>query len=70
MKKDIKVTKEPVKKERNFNGLIGVLQLFAVASIIYSTVKLGLIADSTLDLILIAPQGILALIITISKFSK
>lgn len=52
------------------NAIIGIMQLFAVASIAYSTVVIALGTEGVLPLVLVAPQAILAVAIAINKFSK
>jgi len=61
----------PKKSKRNHrNGIIGVMQLFAVASIAYSTVVIGMGTEGYIPLIMVAPQAILAVAIAIHKFAK
>lgn len=62
-----KATK-PVKKTTS--TIIGIMQLFAVASICYSSTVIALGTNGVVPLVLIAPQVILAVVIAINKFTK
>lgn len=59
------------KSKKNYkNGIIGILQLFAVASIAYSTIVIGIGTEGVVPLIMVTPQAILAVVIAINKFVK
>lgn len=63
--------KTPKKSKKNYkSSIMGIMQLFAVASIAYSTVVIALGTEGVLPLVLVAPQAILAVAIAINKFSK
>jgi len=63
--------KPSTKSKKNYqSSIIGIMQLFAVASIAYSTVVIAIGTEGYLPLILVAPQAILAVAIAINKFSK
>lgn len=63
--------KTPKKSKNNYkNGIMGIMQLFAVASIAYSTVVIAIGTEGVVPLILVAPQAILGCAIAIKKFSK
>lgn len=65
---EIKTSKKS--KNNSKSTIIGIMQLFAVASIAYSTVVIAIGTEGYLPLILVAPQAILAVAIAINKFSK
>lgn len=52
------------------NAIIGIMQLFAVASIAYSTVVIAIGTEGVVPLVMVAPQAVLAVVIAINKFSK
>lgn len=63
--------KTPKKSSRNYkNGIIGVMQLFAVASIAYSTVVIVIGTEGYIPLIMVAPQALLGATIAVKKFSN
>lgn len=68
-KKDTKV-KAPKKPKNYKNSIMGIMQLFAVASIAYSTIVIAIGTEGVVPLILVAPQAILAVCIAINKFAK
>lgn len=65
---EIKTSKKSSGKFKN--SIIGVMQLFAVASIAYSTVVIAIGTEGIIPLVMIAPQAILAVVIAINKFVK
>lgn len=63
--------KTPEKSKKNYkNGIMGIMQLFAVASIAYSTIVIAIGTEGVVPLILVTPQAILAVVIAINKFTK
>lgn len=69
--KQNKEVKTPKKSNgRVKNSIMGVLLLFAVASIAYSTVVIAIGTEGYIPLILVAPQAVLAVVIAINKFAK
>lgn len=61
----------PQKSKKNYkNGIMGIMQLFAVASIAYSTIVIAIGTEGYIPLVMIAPQAILAVVIAINKFAK
>lgn len=63
--------KTPKKSKYNYkNGIMGIMQLFAVASIAYSTVVIAIGTEGIIPLVMVAPQAILAVVIAINKFTK
>lgn len=65
---EVKATPKP---KKNFkNGIMGIMQLFAVASIAYSTVVIAIGTEGITPLVMVAPQAILAVCIAINKFAK
>lgn len=63
--------KTPKKSSGKFkNSIIGVMQLFAVASIAYSTVVIAIGTEGVVPLVMVAPQAVLAVVIAINKFTK
>jgi hypothetical protein len=63
--------KQPkVKKPRDFTAIIGLLQLFVVASIGYTTAVIALGTDGYIPLVLTTPQVLWAVIILIKRFTK
>lgn len=61
----------PQKSKKNYkNGIMGIMQLFAVASIAYSTIVIVIGTDGILPLVMVAPQALLGVIIAINKFVK
>lgn len=58
------------KVEKSKNVIIGIMQLFAVSSIAYSTVVIIIGTDGLLPVFLVTPQVLLAVTIAINKFSK
>ena len=63
--KTVKKSKQNIK-----NSIIGTMQLFAVASIAYSTVVIAIGTEGYIPLVLVAPQAVLAVTIAITKFAK
>lgn len=66
--KQKKVVKE--KQPRNWNGIMGVLQLFVVASISYSSYIVIMGTDGLVPKLLVAPQIAWAVIILVIRFTK
>lgn len=63
--------KTPKKSNKNTKStIIGIMQLFAVASIAYSTVVIAIGTEGYIPLVMVAPQAILAVTIAINKFTK
>ena len=63
--------KTPKKSKNNTKStIIGIMQLFAVASIAYSTVVIAIGTEGYIPLVMVAPQAILAVTIAINKFTK
>lgn len=61
----------PKKSKKNYrNGIMGIMQLFAVASIAYSTIVIAIGTEGVVPLILVTPQAILAVVIALHKFTK
>lgn len=69
-KKTTEVKKPSARKTATKNSIMGVLLLFAVASIAYSTVVIVLGTEGYIPMILVAPQALLAVTIAINKFAK
>jgi len=67
-KTEVKTPKKSTGKVKN--SIIGTMQLFAVASIAYSTVVIAIGTEGIVPLVMIAPQAILAVVIAINKFVK
>jgi hypothetical protein len=65
---EIKTSKKS--KNNSKSVIIGILQLFAVASITYSTVVIAIGTEGYIPLVMVAPQAILALVLLINKFIK
>ena len=65
-KKKDKSTKEP----RNYNAILGVLRLFVVASIAYTSTVIIMGTDGIVPIALTVPQILWAAIILIKQFSK
>jgi len=64
-------TKAPkIKKARNYNGIIGVLLLFVVASIAYTTTVIAMGTEGYVPLILAAPQAIFGVVVLFKQFTK
>lgn len=64
-------TNKPQKPKKNYrNGIIGVMQLFAVVSICYSTATIVLGTEGVVPIVMVTPQAILAVVIAINKFVK
>lgn len=64
-------TKEPkVKKERNFSVIMGIMQLFVVASIAYSTAVIAMGTEGYIPLALVVPQALWAICTLVKRFSK
>jgi len=69
--KNTKTTEaKTVKKSKQNISIIGTMQLFAVASIAYSTVVIAIGTEGYIPLVLVAPQAVLAVTIAITKFAK
>lgn len=63
--------KTPKKSSKNYrNGIIGIMQLFAVVSVAYSSATIVLGTSGVVPLIMVTPQTILAVVIAINKFTK
>lgn len=63
--------KTPEKSKKNYkNSIMGIMQLFAVASIAYSTIVIAIGTEGYIPLVMVAPQAILAVVIAINKFAK
>lgn len=61
----------PKKPSKNYkNSIMGIMQLFAVASIAYSTIVIAIGTEGYIPLVMVAPQAILAVVIAINKFAK
>lgn len=58
------------KKPFNANGIMGVLQLFVIASIVYSTAVIAMGTEGYIPLALVAPQAIYVVVVLIKRFSK
>lgn len=72
-KKQTKEAKIKTSKKSNKNtksAIIGIMQLFAVASIAYSTVVIAIGTEGYIPLVMVAPQAILAVVIAINKFTN
>lgn len=61
---------KPAKKQRSFNGIMGVLQLFVVASVAYSTAVIAMGTEGYIPLALVAPQALWAVCVLVKRFSK
>ena len=59
-----------VKKERSFSGIIGLLQLFVIASIAYSTAVIAMGTEGYIPLALVAPQTLWAVCTLVARFTK
>lgn len=69
-KKAPEVKKAKTSNGKTKNSIMGVLLLFAVASIAYSTTVITLGTDGVIPMILVAPQAVLAVTVAITKFAK
>lgn len=66
-----KEAKTSKKSNKNYkSGTIGIMLLFAVASIAYSTVVIAIGTEGIVPLIMVAPQALLGTAILVKKFSK
>lgn len=61
---------KPSKKQRSFNGIIGLLQLFVVASVAYSTAVIVMGTEGYIPWALVAPQALWAVCVLVKRFSK
>lgn len=68
MKKE-KNTTAP-KKERNFSKITGILQLFVLVSVAYSTYVVYLGTEGIAPKVMLVPQAIFAAVIAVQKFTK
>lgn len=72
-KNNNKTTEVKASKKSNKNtksAIIGIMLLFAVASIAYSTVVIAIGTEGYIPLVMVAPQAILAVVILVNKFVK
>mgnify|MGYP006359308225 CR=1 FL=1 len=61
---------EGVKTPRDFSKLTGMLQLFVLASIGYSTYIVFLGTDGIAPKVMLIPQAVFAVVLAIQKFTK
>jgi hypothetical protein len=62
--------KDKTKKPRDFSGIVGLLLLFVVASIAYSTSVIVMGTTGPIPLIMVAPQALFALYTLVKRFTK
>ena len=65
-----KKSTKPAKEPRNYNAILGVLRLFVVASIAYTSTVIIMGTDGITPIALTVPQILWATIILIKQFSK
>lgn len=73
LQKAIEVKDAPKAKKNKkpvMQSIIGVLLLFVVASIAYSTTVIVMGTEGYIPLLLVAPQSIFAVIVLIKQFTK
>lgn len=58
------------KKQRNFNGVVGILLLFVVASIAYSTYVVALGTEGYIPKVMLLPQAAWVVVELIKRFTK
>lgn len=67
----MKVDKQAkIKKQRDYSGLVGILVLFVVASIAYSTYVVALGTDGYIPKVMLVPQTAWAVVELIKRFTK
>lgn len=67
----MKVDKQAkTKKQRNFTGVVGILLLFVVASIGYSTYVVYFGTEGVAPKLMLIPQAVFAVVELVKRFSK
>lgn len=70
LQKAIKLEDKKSKKNKAGRNIMGVLQLFVVASIAYSTTVIAMGTEGYLPVALTVPQAVYAVIVLIKRFSN
>jgi hypothetical protein len=68
MSKKEKVQKE--KKVRDYSIIVGILQLFVIASIAYSSAVIVMGTEGYIPMALLVPQVVYAVVVLIKRFTK